>query len=292
MARRVMVSAIDTSAYGGQLSTAGRREVSRNRARVYIELPVSSSDFRSLRIQAQPPAPCSKNLLATIPAMIGAPSSSWITVSLEVIGLVKDHRARTPAEAARPMIYLPYQQRYQAVLTLVVRTDGEAAGKVAAIRDAARSLDPAVAPYNIRTLAAEKGRSLAGARRTTEISSVFGLLCLIVSAVGLYGVLAQAVALRAREIAIRMALGAARTRTMGLVPRRCDDAGGPRPCPRTRRRGRSGPSLEQHAVRIRDADLPTMAAATTLLCVVALAAAWRPAHRAARVDPMVALRVE
>ena len=49
----------------------------------YIVFPVSSSDFRSLRIQDQPPAPCSENLLATIPAMIGAPSSSWVTVSLE-----------------------------------------------------------------------------------------------------------------------------------------------------------------------------------------------------------------
>src|SRR5262245_58803578 len=49
----------------------------------YIELPVSSTDFMSLRIQAQPPVPISENLLATMPAMIGAPSSSWITVSLE-----------------------------------------------------------------------------------------------------------------------------------------------------------------------------------------------------------------
>ena len=211
---------------------------------------------------------------------------------LEVIGLVKDHRARTPAEAARPMIYLPYQQRYQAVLTLVVRADGEAAGQVAAIRDAARSLDPAVAPYNIRTLAAEKGRSLAGARRTTEISSVFGLLCLIVSAVGLYGVLAQAVALRTREIAIRMALGAARTRTMRLVLGDAMMLVGLALVPGLAGAVAAGRLLNNMLYESEMLDLPTLAAAMALLCVVALAAAWRPAHRAAHVDPMVALRAE
>src|SRR5206468_1429162 len=69
---------------------------------------------------------------------------------IQVVGLVKDHQARTPAEQTRPMIYLPYLQRYQAVLTLVVRADRDAGRYATAIRDAATSIDPAVRPYNLR----------------------------------------------------------------------------------------------------------------------------------------------
>ena len=93
---------------------------------------------------------------------------------IQVVGLVKDHRARTPAEQPRPAIYLPYLQRTKqsslwSPARIVMR-----AGTPTTIRDAARSLDPAVLPYNLRTLTTEKERSLAGARRTSEISFVFG----------------------------------------------------------------------------------------------------------------------
>jgi predicted permease len=150
---------------------------------------------------------------------VGKRLSYAADADIQVVGLVKDHRARTPAEQPRPAIYLPYLQRYQAVLTLVARTHRDAGGYATTIRDVARSLDPAVLPYNLRTLTTEKERSLAGARRMSEISFVFGALCLIVSAVGLYGVLVQAVARRTREIALRMALGASRSGTVGLVVR-------------------------------------------------------------------------
>jgi predicted permease len=150
---------------------------------------------------------------------VGKRLSYAADADIQVVGLVKDHRARTPAEQPRPAIYLPYLQRYQAVLTLVARTHRDAGGYATTIRDVARSLDPAVLPYNLRTLTTEKERFLASARRTSEISFVFGALCLIVGAVGLYGVLVQAVARRTREIALRMALGASRSGTVGLVVR-------------------------------------------------------------------------
>ena len=75
---------------------------------------------------------------------------------IQIVGLVKDHRARTPAEHPKPMIYLPYLQRYQAVLTLVARANRDAGGYAMAIREAARSLDPALPPYHLRTLATER----------------------------------------------------------------------------------------------------------------------------------------
>ena len=72
-------------------------------------------------------------------------------------------------------------------------------------------------PYNLRTQATEQERSLAGARQISEISGVFGAVCLTVGAVGLYGALAQAVARRPRGIGLRMALGARRSAVFGLV---------------------------------------------------------------------------
>jgi len=211
---------------------------------------------------------------------------------VRVVGLVKDHRARIPAEQPAPMIYLPYLQRYQAVLTLVARTDRDAGGYAPAIRDAARSLDPAVLPYNLRTLTTEKERSLAGARRTSEISTVFGALCLIVSAVGLYGVLAQAVARRTREIALRMALGASRSRAVGLVLRDAMKLVGLAFVPGLACAFAAGQLLRKMLYESAAADLPTATVAVVCLTAAALAAAWRPARWAATVDPIVALREE
>ena len=190
------------------------------------------------------------------------------------------------------MIYLPYLQRYQAVLTLVTRADVEAAGVVAAVRGAARSLDLEVAPFNIRTLATEKDRSLAGGRRATEISSIFGLLCLIVSAVGLYGVMAQAVSQRTREIAIRVAMGAAQSRTMVLVLRDAMMLAGLALVPGLAGALGAGRLLSSMLYEPEILDLPTVAAVTVILGFVAFVAAWLPARRAANVDPMLVLRAE
>jgi macrolide transport system ATP-binding/permease protein len=211
---------------------------------------------------------------------------------VQVVGLVKDHRARTPAEEPRPAIYLPYLQRYQAVLTLVARAHRDAGGYATTIRDVARSLDPAVLPYNLRTLTTEKELSLAGARRTSEISSVFGALCLIVSAVGLYGVLAQAVARRTREIALRMALGASRSGTVGLVVRDAMRLVGFAFVPGLLSAFAAGHLLRNMLYESAATDLPTAAVAAACLTIAALIAAWRPARWAAKVDPIVALREE
>ncbi len=211
---------------------------------------------------------------------------------VQVIGLVRDHRPRTPADLPAPMIYLPYLQRYQGILTLVARAGGEGAAQPAAIRDAARSLDPGMTPYNIRTLAAQRGRSLARERGAAEIASVFGLLCLVVSAVGLYGVMAQAVRRRTREIAIRIALGAAQTRTTILVLRDAMFLVCAALVP-----GLAGAWLASRLVssmlyESEALDLPTAAGVIVILGLVALTAAWIPARRAAMVNPIVALRVD
>lgn len=211
---------------------------------------------------------------------------------VEVVGLVKDHRARTPAEKSRPSIYLPYLQRYQAVLTLVARTHRDPGGYAPTIRDVARSLDPAVLPYNLRTLSTVRDLSLAGARRASEIASVFGALCLIVSAVGLYGVLAHAAARRTREIALRMALGASRSGTVGLIVRDAMRLLAIAFVPGLLCAFAAGRLLQNMLYESAATDLPAAALAIACLTVAALIAAWRPARFAANVDPIIALREE
>lgn len=223
---------------------------------------------------------------------IGKSLSYASDADLQVVGLVKDHRARTPSEQPRPALYLPYLQRYQATLTLVARTHRDAGAYGAEIRNAARSLDPAVLSYNVRTLAAEKERSLAGARYAAEISTVFGILCLIVSGVGLYGVLAQAVARRTREIALRMALGASRSRTVGLVVRDAMVLVAVAFVPGTISALAAGQLLKSMLYETAATDAVTVSTAVACLTLAAFIAAWRPASWAANVDPIVALREE
>lgn len=211
---------------------------------------------------------------------------------LEVVGLVKDHRARVPSEQPRPAIFLPYLQRYQAVLTLLARAHRDAGSYATGIRDAARALDPTVLPYNMRTMAAAKERSLASTRHTSDIASVFGALCLIVSAVGLYGVLAQAVARRTREIALRMALGSSRARTVGLIVRDAMVLVGVALIPGLVAAVAAGHYMNTMLYEPPAIDVVTPAAAVVCLTFAALLAAWRPARWAARLDPIIALRDE
>jgi hypothetical protein len=210
---------------------------------------------------------------------------------LRVIGLVKDHRTRVPAEP-RPAIYLPYLQRYQAVLTLVARTNRDAASYAMPIRDTARSLDPTVLPYNLRTMTAAKDGSLSSTRNTAEISTVFGILCLIVSAGGLYGVLTQAVARRTREIALRMALGSSRARTVWLIVRDAMTLVGVALVPGLVAAFAAGHYVRAMLYEAPATDMITAAAATACLTLAGLIAAWQPARWAARLDPIIALREE
>ncbi len=223
---------------------------------------------------------------------VGRSLSYASEADLQVVGLVKDHRARTPAEQPGPAIYLPYLQRYQAVLTLVARASRDADGYATAIRDTARSLDPRVLPYNLRTLTTEKERSFASARHTAEISFVFGALCLIVGGVGLYGVLAQAVARRTHEIALRVTLGASRFHTVALVVRDAMKLVGVALVPGLAGAFAAGHLLKSTLYESAATDVPTVSVAVLCLTLAAFIAAWRPARWAASVDPIVVLREE
>ena len=161
---------------------------------------------------------------------------------------------------------------------------------IAAVRREARALDPAMPMFEVETLAAQLDASLAQERLVATLASGFGLLALLLACLGLYGILSYVVARRTREIGIRMALGAQRRDLLRLVFRnalRLALLGVTLGIPAAVVTARLVAS--QH-FGINAADPLTFSGAITALLAVAALAAFLPARRATKVDPMVALR--
>ncbi len=214
--------------------------------------------------------------------------------AVEIIGVVKDVKYRSLREQERPMYYRPFQQpgTSRGQMTLVVRTTGDPLSLAAALQREARALDPAMPLFTAETLAAQLDASLAQERLVAALSSVFSLLALLLACIGLYGVLAYDVARRTHEIGIRMALGASSGRIVQLVLRETlwlmsigvvIGLGTALAATRWVKSLLFG--LEPH-------DPLTMGLAVLTLLVVAAVAGYLPARRAAKVDPLVALRHE
>ncbi len=216
---------------------------------------------------------------------------------VEIIGVAKDAKYRSLREQWRPMFYMPFAQpgSDRAQMTLIVRTTGEhtdVAPIAAVMQREARALDPGMPMFQVETLAAQLDASLAQERLVATLSSVFGLLALLLACIGLYGVMAYDVARRTPEIGIRLALGA----QTGAVLRLALKQG--------MRLALLGVALGLAAAfaltrllasllfGVSATDPLTFVAIALLLSFVALLACWMPARRATKVDPMVALRHE
>src|SRR5262249_32565835 len=175
--------------------------------------------------------------------------------------------------------------------TLHVRTNARPAGTAAAVREQVRALDRNL-PVEIRLFPELVDENLAQERLIATLSGFFSGLALLLTAPWLYGVIAYSVQRRTREIGIRMSLGARRAAVLWMVLRDClllaglgVAAGVPASFWLSR-------LVARQLFGVSATDGPTIASATLLLLVVAAGAAYIPARRAARVDPMVALRYE
>ena len=218
------------------------------------------------------------------------PSAPWLTI----VGIVADVRRASagPELDVRPEVYMPYPQRRSPGMMLVVRAASDPMALAAPIREIAKSIDPDVPLARIRTLDDLQGARLAERRFVMGLLSAFAGLAVLLSAIGIYGVIAYTVTRRLPEFGMCLALGAQRWDIAKLVFRQGlivaaigTVAGLAGAIGLTRF---AGPQL----FNVSPTDPWVFAAVAALLLGVAAAASWLPARRASRVDPMVVLRHE
>jgi len=211
---------------------------------------------------------------------------------VEVIGMVKDVAARSLLSEAPMQLYLPYSQEYGGRATLVVRSGLGPTRAASALRGAVAGLDPLLPLYAFQTMPEHVAASLWRQRIAVGLLGAFGLVAVALASLGLYGVVAHSVSQRTREIGIRMAIGARAEQIYALVIRQGMNsvlagavAGLPISVLSTVAMQKSIPGTKPH-------DPWALGASLLLLGGVSLLASYFPARRAAKVDPVVALRYE
>jgi putative ABC transport system permease protein len=212
----------------------------------------------------------------------------------EIVGVVGNVRYQSLAEAAEPTFYWPAALRPRGLggMHLVIRTAGQPADWASAVRGAVRSVDPNVPVAGVETLAEVVSLASSRTRFSLVLLGAFAGMALILAAVGLFGVMAYSVAQRTQEIGVRMALGAKPSGVVGMVLR-----SGMTPALIGLAVGASAAIgltrfIATQLYGVRPSDPLTFALALGLLLAVATLAAYLPARRASKVDPMVALRWE
>jgi predicted permease len=211
---------------------------------------------------------------------------------LTVVGVVGDARTMTFRDPVLPTLYQPVAQSPDFLNSLEVRVSGDPAQVVDSVRAAVRAADARLPIVSMQTVRSQVDRSLAQERLLAALSSAFGLAALFLVAVGLYGVIAQWAAQRTREIGVRMALGATAGGVRWLVLRQglaLVIAGLAVGLPAALGASRL---LQRMLFEVKPMDPGAVMLALSALGAVALLAAYLPARRASRLDPMVALRTE
>ena len=210
----------------------------------------------------------------------------------ETIAVVSDARQSSFRESREPMIYVPVSAFYVPNTRLIVRTSGNPRSLLKAVTSVVNRLDRNVPLFQVRTLEEHVGQAMEQERVTAALLSAFGVLALVLAGIGLYGVVAYTTQMRGREFGIRLALGASPRGLLVLVLRQ--GAGLAAIGVGLGLLVASGTSqvLGSMLFGVSPTDLITFVAIAAILLIVAIAASAIPAHRAARVDPIRALRAE
>lgn len=209
-----------------------------------------------------------------------------------VVGVASDLRQDGLEQGYRPTIYLPYTQVQDFYMNLVVRTQAAPSGMVAALQKELKAIDPDQPAYDVRTMEKNLSLYLAERRLVLVLMGIFAALALLLALIGIYGVISYSVAQRTREIGIRMALGARKSDVLRMVLGQgvvlilvgvglgvIIALAGTK-------------VLASLLYGITPTDPWTFAGLSVLLLAVSLAACFLPAYRAARINPIMALRWE
>jgi ABC-type lipoprotein release transport system permease subunit len=210
----------------------------------------------------------------------------------EIIGVCADAKYTSLRRNAPPTAYFSYRQRPMRTATFALKTAGDPLTVAPAAREALRRLDPQVPVFALRTQEMQIGESLRRESLMARLATMLGSVTLVLSAIGLFGLLAGEVTRRTPEIGLRMALGAERAHVRWMVIRQSllvvaaglligipAAIGGMR-------------VLTALLFGLAPADPASLAVAAALIVLVGAAAAYLPARRASHVDPVVAIRVD
>jgi predicted permease len=210
-----------------------------------------------------------------------------------IIGVVKDvpHNG-VEEKSGNPFVYQVVQGGRPGGFTLFMRTDRPAADMVSALREKVRAIDPALPLFDAGGLAEVVDDSFDSRRAVMLLLTAFAALALFLSALGIYGVLAYDVSQRTREIGVRSAIGASRGQIAGLILRQGLWKGGIGVALGLVGAALLSRSMTSLLFNVRPTEPAVYAAVSMMLISVALLASYFPAHRAARIDPLIALREE
>ena len=212
----------------------------------------------------------------------------------EIVGLVQDAKYAQLRNAPRPTVYLPYSQMPMPLngIHFEVRTAGDPLALVPSVRRVVRDLDSNVPLSDLKTQTEQIAETIVQERLFAQLSSFFGALAVLLACIGLYGLMGYIVTRQTAEIGIRRALGAERLDIFGMVMRKvlvmvvfgvC--IGVPAALAATR-------LISSYLFGLKATDPLTMILCSLLMLAVAALAGYFPARRAAKVDPLVALRYE
>ncbi len=211
---------------------------------------------------------------------------------LEIVGIAGEVKQRRLNEPPQPFLYLPLLQDYRSNMILVARTNLELRAALPSVESVVATLDPNIPIFDVKTLNEHTGISLFLPWMAATLLSLFGLLALLLAAIGLYGVMSYTVSQRTREIGIRISLGAMRRDVLKLIIGQGlilsligIGAGLVAALAVTRLIGRLLYGVSAN-------DPATFMLIALLLTGVALLACYLPARRATKVDPMIALKNE
>ncbi len=221
---------------------------------------------------------------------LGRGSGPKTKLNIEIIGVVADSLYEGPREGIRRQVFIPHYGKQSAAF--YVRTESASSSAYNMIRNEVKHLDASMPVFEMKTLEAQLDQTLLTDRLIALLSAGFGLLATVLASVGLYGVMAFVVARRRKELGIRLALGAQRGIMIWLVMREVLvllaiglAIGIPAALALSR-----FVSTQLFGIQPHD---PMIAGSTVLLlAVVSAAAGFIPAHRASRIDPILALRTE